>query len=155
MQAGQIGANIMTWLPVRVEASNERDAVLGLHPEAYSRHKAFLDACAAVSDPELLDLCKARMAQILRCREELARHSPERLAQLTSWHRSPSLSDLQRAALEFVEQFILDPSGVTREQVAGLERKLGSSGVINFATVISGYEASLRLSTLLDLEPAQ
>ncbi len=145
----------MTWLPVSVDGSNERDAVLGLHPQAYARHKAFLDACTAVIDPGLLQLCKARMAQLLRCREELARHDPEMLAQLASWHRSPSLTSLQRHALEFVELFILDPSRVTREQIAPLERELGATGVINFATVISAYEASLRLSTLLDLEPAQ
>lgn len=145
----------MTWLPVSVGPSNERDAVLGLHPEAYARHMAFLDACAAVVDPDLLELCKARMAQILRCREELARHSPDRLAQLASWHRSQSLTAAQRHALEFVEQFLIDPARVSREQVAPLELDLGPTGVINFATVISGYEASLRLSTLLDLEPAQ
>ena len=145
----------MTWLPMTVDGSSERDAVLGLHPEAYSRHRVFLDACAAVTDPDLLDLCKARMAQILRCREELALHSADKLKQLASWHRSPSFTDLQRHALDFVEQFILDPSRITREQVAELERDLGASGVINFATIISGYEASLRLSTLLDLEPAR
>lgn len=144
----------MTWLPISVDGHNERDAVLGVHAEAYSRHRAFLEACAAAADPDLLALCKARIAQILRCREELALHSPDLLAQLKSWDRSSSFTTLQRNALEFVEQFVLDPALVSRELVVGLERELGTDGTINFTTVIAAFEASLRLSTLLDLEPA-
>ena len=94
------------------------------------------------------------MAQMLGCREELARHSSERLAELRSWERSPSLSVRQRAALAFVEQFVLDPALITRQLAADLEAELGTSGVIDFAAVISAFEASLRLSTLLDLAPA-
>lgn len=145
----------MTWLPMAVGVPNERDAVLGLHREAYARHRAFLEACAAAIDPDLLELCKARMAQMLRCREELALHSPDRLAELESCERSPSFTGVQRDALAFVEQFILDPSLVGRELVADLESELGTPGVINFTTVIAAYEATLRLSTLLDLEPAK
>ena len=65
------------------------------------------------------------------------------------------LTDAQRAALAFVEQFILDPSRVGRELVADLEAELGTSGVIDFATAVAAYEASLRLATLLDLAPAR
>jgi alkylhydroperoxidase family enzyme len=144
----------MTWLPTTPDAPNERDAVLGLHGEAYARHRAFLEACARVTDPELLELCRARMAQMLRCREELALHSAERLAELESWERSTSFTDLQRAGLELVEQFILDPSLVSRELVARVESGLGTSGIINFTTAVAGYEASLRLATLFDLEPS-
>lgn len=95
------------------------------------------------------------MAQMLECREELALHAPERLAELERWDRSPAYNRLQRAALAFVEQFLLDPSLVSRELVADLEGELGTSGVIDFTTAIAAYEASLRLSTLLDLEPAK
>jgi alkylhydroperoxidase family enzyme len=144
----------MTWLPITRDAQTDRDAVLGLHPEAYARHRAFLRACAAVIEPDLLDLCKARMAQLLGCREELALHSPERLATLKSWERSRSLTAGQRTALAFVEQFLLDPSLVSRELVADLEGELGTQGVIDFAAVIAAYEASFRLSALLDLAPA-
>ena len=145
----------MTWLPVTVDAPSERDAVLGLHPQAYARHRAFLDAAAAASDPDLLGPCRARMAQLLGCREELALHSAGELAELDSWERSAAYGGAQRAALAFVEQFVFDPSLVGRELVGDLERELGTSGVINFTTAIAAYEASLRLSTLLDLEPAR
>ncbi|ORA19472.1 carboxymuconolactone decarboxylase family protein [Mycobacterium arosiense] len=144
----------MTWLPMTVDGRNERDVVLGVHPEVYARHREFLKACAAAIDPDLLALCKARIAQMLHCREELALHSPDLLAELKSWERSSSFTALQRTVFEFVEQFVIDPSMISRELVTSLERELGTSGVINFTTVITGYEASLRLSTLLDLEPA-
>ena len=128
--------------------------MLGLYPEAYARHREFLEATTAATDAELLELCKARMAQMLGCREELARHSAERLAELESWEQSPSFTGAQRAALHFVEQFVLDPSLVSRELVADLEAELGTSGVINFTTALCAHEASLRLATLLDLAPA-
>lgn len=144
----------MTWLPIDVDAPSERDAVLGLHPEAYARHRALLDASAAATDAELLALCKTRMAQMLRCREELARHSAERLAEVEAWDRSPAFTDVQRAALAFAEQFVIDPSGIDAELVAPLEAALGASGVIDFTTALAAHEASLRLATLLDLEPA-
>jgi len=145
----------MTWLPIDADASSERDAVLGLHPEAYASHRAFLATCEGAFDTELVEICKARMAQTLRCREELARHSPERLAQLDHWERSPEFTGLQRDALAFVDQFILDPSLIPGDLVASLERELGTSGAIDFAAVIAALEASVRLSTVLDLEPAQ
>ena len=125
-----------------------------MHPEVYKTHSAFLKACASSSDAELLELCRARMAQTLSCREELARHSADLLAEIESREQS-SLSDLQRNALAFVDQFLLDPSLIGPELVAELESELGVSGVIDFTTVISAYEASLRLSTLLDLEPTK
>lgn len=145
----------MTWLPVSGDALSERDAVLGLHPEAYARHRAFLEAAADTVDRALLEPCKARMAQMLRCREELALHDSDQLAELESWERSSSFTAVQRTALAFVEQFVLDPSLVEPALVADLETELGTSGVINFATAIAAQEASLRLSTLLDLGPAR
>jgi hypothetical protein len=144
----------MTWLPVTRTAADERAAVLGLHPEACARHSEFLEACDAAFDADLLALCKARMALYFHCREELARHSEERLARLRSWEQDDSLSPLQRRALAFVDQFILDPALIGEDLVAALERELGTAGVINFAAVIAAFEASLRLSALLDLEPA-
>jgi alkylhydroperoxidase family enzyme len=145
----------MTWIPTAVDAPSERDAVLGLHPEAYARHRAFLQASAAATDGELVELCRTRMAQLIGCREELALHDPTRLRSLESWDGEPSFTAVQRAALEFVEQFVIDPALVERETLAELERTLGTSGVIDFCTAIAAQEASLRLSTLLDLEPAR
>lgn len=146
----------MTWLPVTLDGRSERDAVLGMHPGAYAAHQAFLDACGTLFDPALLTLCRARMAQLLRCREELARHPAQTLADLESWWETPErYPGLHRNALSFVEQFLMDPALISAELAASLERDLGTSGTLNFATVVSALEASLRLSALLDLEPSE
>jgi len=55
-------------------------------------------------------VCKRRFALSFHCREELALHRPGRLAALASWHASSSFTPLQRSALAFVDQFVLDPS---------------------------------------------
>lgn len=146
----------MTWLPIDVEGKGSaRDAVLGLHPETYDLHKTFLGACDTAVDPSLIELCRARMAQVLRGREELARHTPETLERLQRWHEEPSFSELERAAIAFAEQFILDPALITTDLTKPLEAVMGARGVINFTTVLSAYEASIRLGALLDLEPAR
>jgi alkylhydroperoxidase family enzyme len=143
----------MTWLPVEESAQSERDAVLGMHQEAYACHREYLEAATSASDPELLELCRALIASELGCREELARHSPERLAELQTWDRSTSFTPRERAALEFVDQFLVDPALISREVVGQLEADLGTTGVINFSNAIAAHEGSIRLATLLDLEP--
>jgi alkylhydroperoxidase family enzyme len=146
----------MTWVPITADGRSERAAVLGMHPGAYAAHQAFLEACDGIFDPGLVTLCRARMAQMLHCREELARHPGQTLTGLESWWERPEdYSALQRNALSFAEQFIMDPALISPELAAGLERDLGTSGTLNFATVISAIEASLRLSALLDLDPAE
>jgi alkylhydroperoxidase family enzyme len=153
--AGRCYGRPVTWLPIDADAANERDAVLGMHPEAYAAQRKWLDAAAAATDAELLEVCRARMGQELRCREELARHPPELLADLERWDRIDRFSERERAALEFVEQFLVEPSLVTRENVAALEAELGGpNAVVDFANAVSASEASMRLSTLLDLEPS-
>jgi alkylhydroperoxidase family enzyme len=145
----------VTWLPVAAGDSTERDAVLGLHAEAYARHREFLDAAAAAVDEELLELCRLRTAQILGCREELARHGAERSAEVEAWERSPSFTARERAALAFLEQFVLDPALVGRDLVAGLEAEFGTSGAIDVTMAIAAHESSFRLSTVVDLAPAR
>ncbi len=160
----------MTWLPVTVDGPSERAAVLGLQAEAFACYSELLEAAAAATDAELLEVCSARMAQMLGCREELARHSPERLAALESWERSPAITDRQRAALRFTEQFVFDPSLIDRELIDDLERELGAQSrpdivadgtvnfgteaMVNFATAIAARESSMRLAALLDFAPA-
>jgi alkylhydroperoxidase family enzyme len=145
----------VTWLPIEAEAGSERDAVLGMHPEAYAAQRKWLQAATAATDAGLIELCRARLAQELRCREELARHSPELLADLERWDRSDRFTDRERAALEFVEQFVVEPSLIPRENVAALEAELGGpNAVVDFTNAVSAAEASIRLSTLLDLEPS-
>ncbi len=145
----------MTWLPIDQTTASERAAVLGLHPAAHAAQERFLARCRAAFDAGLIDLCTAHMAQSLRCREALAAYDDALLQTLGRWDQCVDFSPLQRDALAFVEQFILDPALIDAGVIGGLERELGSEGVINFAAVIAALEASLRLSTLLDLEPAR
>jgi alkylhydroperoxidase family enzyme len=144
----------MTWLPVEESAQSERDAVLGMHPEAYARHREFLEAATNATDAELLELSRALIALELGCREELARHSSERLAEIENWDRSTSFTPRERAALEFVDQFLVDPALISPEVVGQLEADLGTTGVIDFTNAVAAHEASIRLATILDLEPA-
>lgn len=144
----------MTWLPVEASGDSDRDAVLGLFPDVYAKHRAFLGTCEATIDPGLLRICKARMAQLLKSREELANYDQAWLNRLDRWYEDSSFSHVEQDALAFTEQFILDPSLVTADLAGALEKTLGTRQVIDFATVIASFEASIRLSALFDLGPA-
>jgi alkylhydroperoxidase family enzyme len=94
------------------------------------------------------------MAQHHGCREELERHSPEIRALVESWDRSTSFTARERAGLQFVEQFVVDPGLIGTEVVAELEAELGTQGVIDFTMAVAAHDSSLRLATLLDFDPA-
>jgi alkylhydroperoxidase family enzyme len=143
----------VTWLPVETSGNSDRDAVLGLFPDAYAKHRAFLETCDATFDPGLLRVCKARIAQLLKSREELANYDQAWLESLGHWYENSAFSQVEQDALAFVEQYILDPSLITAELAGALEKALGTREVIDFATVIASFEASIRLSALFDLEP--
>ena len=57
----------MTWLPVPIDEGSERDSVLGLEPEPYEAIQRVLAAAWRVTDPQVLELCRIRLAQGNRC----------------------------------------------------------------------------------------
>jgi alkylhydroperoxidase family enzyme len=74
------------------------------------------------TDPEVLALVRVRIAQLLRNEAEFERSpvgapqiSSGRLAALPQWPTSPLFSDVERACLEFTEQFVMDVAGVSEE----------------------------------------
>ena len=144
----------MTWLPLPAGEGSERERLLGLLPEVARTHRDFLEACEGFDGGRVVALCRARLALLLDCREELARHDPALLEELRDPARSAAFTPLERLVLEFAEQFLLDPARVEPELLRKLEALRGPSYVIDLAAALTGVEASLRLAALFDLEPA-
>src|SRR5438874_73685 len=104
----------MTWLPVAQGEAPGYEAVLGLLPEQWENLREVHAAAWAMTDPELLELCRLRIAQTLGCSE------------YAGWQPPGGLRETESAALSYVDQFLLDCNAVTREMNEGLERRLGT-----------------------------
>ncbi len=69
----------------------------------------------------------------------------EKLAALDNWAASDVFSPLERAALEFTEQFVISVSTVSDEQVEALRAQLGDEKTYAFAAAVYVIEMSERL----------
>jgi len=62
----------------------------------------------------------------------------------------PSRDDV---VIEFVEQFVLDPHGVSDDLVARLRRVLSPRGVVALAQAVAVWEGECRLARVLGVAP--
>ena len=143
----------MTWLPTETASLPERDAVLGLKPDVYQVLREMLTLAWQITDARLLDLCRVRLAQIVDARAELAGMDGHFLSELRNWHSSAALSERERAALSFAEQYHVDHRGITTEQQEALARHLSRREVVNFVWALHMNDAYARVLSLLDIEP--
>jgi alkylhydroperoxidase family enzyme len=132
---------------------NGRDTALHLAPDA----AASLDRLEATAwlaiDPDLFDLA-ARVVAAVHDYPPLARpahlgHSPWEGRPASSWRTFDELTDEQRVALTFAEQFSTDVAAVSDEQRAALTRTLGD-GALTFAHAMYVADVVPRARVALD-----
>ena len=143
----------MTWLPVTVGDGCERDAVLGLKQEPYDVMRDVLTAAWVITDPQVLELCRLRLAQLAGARAELAGVDQDTLAELEAWYSSPGLTGHERAALAFAEQYHLDHQLLGNGARAELEQHLSRRELVNFVWALHMNDAYIRVLSLLDIAP--
>ncbi|MDX6284729.1 MAG: hypothetical protein QOG53_214 [Frankiales bacterium] len=101
--------------------------------EALQRYEDAIHADPATDD-RLLALCRSRFATLLGG---------------TGHAVPPTLTAREEIALEFAEQWLLDPSAMTDEQCAAVRAALGDEGAAAFTFGISVVEALLRTELAL------
>jgi len=123
-----------------------------LQPEGAAELELMNEAAWGATDPELLELCRCLIVTMLddkACRtvdETGARYpGPEKIAALDDWAASDLFSPLERAALEFTEQFVISVSTVSDEQVEALRSQLGDEKTYSFAAALYVIEMTERL----------
>jgi alkylhydroperoxidase family enzyme len=122
----------VTW--VDPDAAPGLAGAVALSPvhEALQRYEDAIHADPA-SDERLLALCRSRFATLLG----------------GVGHAVPELTEREQTALEFAEQWLLDPSGMTDAQCLALRSALGDEGAAAFTFGISVVEALLRVELVL------
>jgi alkylhydroperoxidase family enzyme len=106
-------------------------------------------------EPELLELCRLRIAQMLGA--DAATTAPPLpvapdaalVAQLRQWPTSDGFSERQRVALGFAEQLVVDAQGVDDEQAAQVIAALGDGGFLVLTYACGFFETTQRASILL------
>ncbi len=138
-------------------------AVLGLRPDLYEPYQDFAGLFwhRRLVDPVLLELCRLRVAQLLRCESELAARTrpavdagltEEMVDRLAEWPTAECFSDSQRAGLAFAEQFVLDPHGVDDALRARLREHLSSSETVALTEALALFDGFTRFRLALCTE---
>ena len=107
----------MTWIGATATGSSELDGVFGLCPDLYADYRRFCELLWSrrLVDPNLLELCRLRIVQLLGSDMETIAPpaKPElraaKMAALDNWATDSSFLPVERACLGFAEKFVLNP----------------------------------------------
>lgn len=118
------------------------DAMLADHADVRHHLDEAWEAARAAVDPQLLELCRLRVAMLLDCRSEL---DGLNTADLANWPRSEAFGTTERACLAFTEQWVIDVASMDDATVAAVRDALGDQGLADFASALLVVEQRQRL----------
>jgi len=149
----------VTWLPAAAGGATPLDRVFGLCPEIYADYCTFLSHCWSRSqiDPTVLDLCSVRVAQLMGCApdgevRDGAATDARKISALSAWPTSPIFTPCERACLNFAEQFVMDPHGISDAQAADVSAHLGPAGLVGLTEALALFEGFARFRLILGVE---
>jgi len=134
-------------------------ALSRLRPEACALLTALNERVWQAGDPVLLELARARVAQLIgnpaavrvRCSCAAAAGGAgleAKVAALPDYPGSPLFSAAERDVVAFTEQFVIDVGGTTEEMRAGLAGRFGADGALALVTAIYVVEFTQRLQLI-------
>ena len=125
-----MAAPFTTWLPVEAGAE-VWDLVPAPHRQLRDLQSSLVRAGL---DPVLLERCRARIDALVGG------------AGVTTYG---PMSDAERAAVGFAEQFVLDPRGVTDAQAEELHRLFPDPQLAALTTAVATFDAVARVTAVL------
>jgi hypothetical protein len=128
-----------------------------LQPDGAAELELMNSAAWESTDPELLELCRCLIVSILDDQASgqvndagVSAIGHDKLAALGDWAASDVFSPLERAALEYTEQFVISVSTISDEQVEALRAHLGDEKTYAFAAALYVIEMTERLRMVSD-----
>lgn len=154
----------MTWLPEKADGATPFEQVLGLRPELLQDLRRFhaLFFTDGRLDPILLELCRLRIAGLLRCASECGvRYEPAlraglseaKIAALPRWPTAPDFRPVERACLAFAEAFLLDVHSIDDELAAAVTEHLSPPEMVAFTEALAVFDGFTRFRLALELAP--
>lgn len=146
-------------------AARVATARIGTAPETYARVvelDEWLDGTDALSaldaayqavwtatDPDLLGVCQIRMAMLLRHEPTLRDVADDQRTIVSNWPTATGLTELQRAALAFTEQYIIDVASLTDEIADAVRTHMSDEAFATFVNALLVLEQRMSLELVL------
>jgi alkylhydroperoxidase family enzyme len=113
------------------------DETFGLRPDLYGPYQDFVGLFwhRKLVDAEVLELCRLRVAQLLRCAPEGVHAEPRDAA--------------QQAAVAFAEQFVIDPHGVDDSMRARIKEHFSSAQAVALTEALAVFDGFTRFRIAL------
>ena len=113
-----------------------------------------LDAARAAAwdatDRSLLELCRNRVAMLLRHEPTLREMSDADHARASGDPGVSDLTDRERVALAFSEQYVIDVASISDSQAERLRDHLGDQGLVDFVEALLVMEQRMSLELIFD-----
>jgi len=128
----------MTWLRAEAPGPTPLDRVFGLRPNAYASFCELLDALHDGGlDDVTLAACGARIDALLR-------YEPDPTSVL-------DLTESQRAAVGYAEQYALDPHGLRDADFEALHEHFSDAQLATLTLGVAMFDARARFSVALEV----
>ena len=146
-----------------VDGPTVLDQVWGKRPEYYDVFMSDYTASMRRADPVLAELCRIRIAQLVESDFDLSlRFQPARaagldeakIADLTQYPESERFSDRERAALEYAEQFAIQSSSITDDDVQRVQAHLTPEEFVYLTKALGVIDQFARSNSAFRLGPA-
>ena len=107
----------------------------------------------------VLELCRLRMAKLLRSEAGLKHRTPEaagepgleeKIEALSNYASSDLFNDGEKIALAFTEKFVIDAHGITDEDCKELNRQFPPEQVANLSIGLAIMEGQMRNRTTIE-----
>ena len=153
----------MTYVTNLASGPTEMDRVWRLRPKYYELFMEDYNRSIERLDPVLVEVCRLRMAMLLGSRlDQSVRYSPAlaaglteaKVAQLPNFAKSPLFSEREKVCLDFAEQFAIQSSNITDDDVTRLSTVMTWEDVIYFIKALNVLEQLSRASTAFDIKPS-
>ncbi len=146
-----------TWFPDLTEGETLLDQVANHRPE-YADAMREVEAAIwsqDVVEPEILELCRLRIAQLLGSDDPVppgpaaAGLDESLIVRLRQWPTDGAFTERQRTCLGFAEQVAIDAQGVSDEQAEQVIATIGDGGFLVLAYACGFFETTQRARMLL------
>jgi alkylhydroperoxidase family enzyme len=148
------------WLPESADGSTTFDRVVNHRPRYAAALRSVEDALwrQDVIDAVTLELCRLRIAQLLRCEAALGYRTPAAVAggldetmvaELSRWYDDDRFDPRLRSCLGYTEQVLVDAQGVTDEQAGDVVAAIGDGGFLVLTYACGLFETTQRARQLV------
>jgi len=110
------------------------------------------DAAWSTVNPEILELCRLRIAQLLGATSELAHRTPEaalhndKYNSVAQWPTSSLFSEAEQACLSFTEEFVIDVANLGHATAVNVGELIGQQEFADFVSALLVIEQRIRIS---------